>query len=115
MIAVLTGCFVVSAVSGVDKGIKWLSNANAVAATLLVLFLFVVGPTVFILGTFTESMGGYLTQLPAMSFRTGAFGGSEWISRLDGLLLGLVDLVDALRRHVHRPDLKGRAMRQLVI
>ncbi len=80
VIAVLTACFVISAVSGVEKGIKWLSNANAVAATLLVFFLFVVGPTVFILGTFTESMGGYLTQLPAMSFRTGAFGGSEWIS-----------------------------------
>ena len=34
----------------------------------------------FILGTFTESMGGYLTQLPTMSFRTGVFGGSEWLN-----------------------------------
>ncbi|MFN8097389.1 MAG: BCCT family transporter [Dermatophilaceae bacterium] len=80
VIAVLTGCFVISAVSGIDKGVKILSNANAVAAALLVLFLFVVGPTVFILGTFTESLGGYLTQLPAMSFRTGVFGGSSWLS-----------------------------------
>ncbi len=80
VIAVLTACFVVSAVSGIDKGVKILSNANAVAAALLVLFLFVVGPTVFILGTFTESIGVYLTQLPAMSFRTGVFGGSAWLS-----------------------------------
>ncbi|CCH79472.1 Glycine betaine transporter opuD [Nostocoides japonicum T1-X7] len=79
VIAFLTLCFVVSAVSGIDKGIKWLSNANAVAAGLLVLFLFVVGPTVFILSTFTESIGGYLTHLPAMSFRTGVFGGAEWM------------------------------------
>ena len=80
VIAVLTLAFVLSAVSGIDKGIKWLSNANAVAAGLLVLFVFLVGPTVFILGTFTESIGGYLTHLPAMSFRTGALGGSEWLS-----------------------------------
>ena len=80
VIAVLTLCFVISAVSGVDKGIKWLSNANAIAAGLLVFFLFVVGPTVFILSTFTESIGGYLTHLPTMSFRTGVFGGSEWLN-----------------------------------
>ena len=80
VIAVLTVCFVISAVSGVDKGIKWLSNANAIAAGLLVFFLFVVGPTVFILSTFTESIGGYLTHLSTMSFRTGVFGGSEWLN-----------------------------------
>lgn len=80
VIGFLTLCFVISAVSGIDKGIKWLSNANAVAAAVLVFFLFVVGPTVFILSTFTESIGGYLTHLPTMSFRTGVFGGSEWLN-----------------------------------
>jgi glycine betaine transporter len=83
VIAVLTVCFVLSAVSGVERGVKWLSNANAVAAALLVFFLFVVGPTVFILGTFTESLGGYLTQFPAMSFRDGVFDAevaSPWLS-----------------------------------
>ena len=80
VIAVLTACFVVSAVSGVEKGIKYLSNANAIAAAVLVFFLFVVGPTVFILGTFTETMGDYLTQLPGLSFATGVFGGSDWLN-----------------------------------
>ena len=80
VIAFLTLCFVLSAVSGIDRGIKWLSNANAVAAALLVFFVFVAGPTVFILGTFTESLGGYLTHLPSMSFRTGVFGGSAWMT-----------------------------------
>ncbi|NYE37017.1 choline/carnitine/betaine transport [Nocardioides cavernae] len=80
VIAVLTLCFVLSAVSGVEKGVQLLSNANAVAAVLLVFFLFVVGPTVFILSTFTESLGGYLTHLPTMAFRTGAFGDSEFLS-----------------------------------
>jgi glycine betaine transporter len=83
VIAFLTLCFVLSAVSGIERGVKWLSNANAVAAALLALFLFVVGPTVFILGTFTESLGGYLTQLPAMSFRDGVFDSDvagPWLS-----------------------------------
>jgi glycine betaine transporter len=83
VIAFLTACFVISAVSGIERGVKWLSNANAVAAALLALFLFVVGPTVFILGTFTESLGGYLTHLPAMSFRDGVFDNDvsgPWLS-----------------------------------
>ncbi len=83
VIAFLTVCFVLSAVSGIERGVKWLSNANAAAAGLLALFLFVVGPTVFILGTFTESLGGYLTNLPAMSFRDGVFDAevaSPWLS-----------------------------------
>ncbi len=80
VIAVLTACFVLSAVTGIEKGVQLLSNANAIAAVLLVFFLFVVGPTVFILSTFTESLGGYLTHLPTMAFRTGAFGGSEFLS-----------------------------------
>ena len=80
VIAVLTLCFVLSAVTGVEKGVQLLSNANALAAVLLVFFLFVVGPTVFILGTFTESIGGYLTHLPTMTFRTGAFGSEQFLS-----------------------------------
>ncbi len=81
VIAVLTTCFVLSAVSGVEKGIKILSNANAVAAGVLVFFLFVVGPTVFIMGTFTTTVGDYLTQLPAMSFNTGVYDStaSSWL------------------------------------
>jgi choline-glycine betaine transporter len=67
-------------VTGIERGVQYLSNINAVAAALLVFFLFVVGPTVFIMNTFTESLGGYLTHLPTMAFRTGAFGGNEFIS-----------------------------------
>jgi choline/carnitine/betaine transport len=82
VIAVLTGCFVLSAVSGVERGIKYLSNANALAAVLLAFFLFVVGPTVFILSTFTQTIGDYLTHLPGMAFNTGVYDGeaSSWLS-----------------------------------
>ena len=82
VIWVLTACFVVSAVTGIEKGVQLLSNANAFAAVALVFFLFVVGPTVFILSTFTEGLGSYLTQLPTMSGRTGAFDGGQrdWLN-----------------------------------
>jgi glycine betaine transporter len=80
VIAVLTAAFVISAVSGVHRGIQWLSNTNMVLAVVLITFLFLVGPTVFILNTFTESLGAYLANLIPMSFRTAAFGDAEWLS-----------------------------------
>jgi glycine betaine transporter len=80
IIAVLTVAFVLSAVSGVSRGIQWLSNINMLLAIALVLFLLVVGPTVFQLETLVESIGGYLTTIVPASFQTGAFGDQEWLS-----------------------------------
>ena len=80
IIACLTVAFIVSAVSGISRGVEFLSNTNMVLAVALLFFLFVVGPTVFILSNFTESVGDYLWQIAPMSFRSGAFGGQEWLS-----------------------------------
>ncbi len=83
IIVVLTVCFIASAVSGVAKGIQWLSNINMVLALTLALFVFVVGPTVFILNLVPTSVGNYLRDLAAMSARTEASGGdgmAEWLS-----------------------------------
>ncbi|GAB3788669.1 BCCT family transporter [Nocardioides ungokensis] len=81
IIAVLTVAFVLSAVSGVAKGIQWLSNINMVLAIALALFVFLVGPTVFILNLVPTSLGSYIQDLAMMSARTGAEGGStnEWL------------------------------------
>ncbi|EGD44169.1 choline/carnitine/betaine transporter family protein [Nocardioidaceae bacterium Broad-1] len=81
IITVLTVCFVISAVTGVAKGIQWLSNINMVLALLLALFLFVVGPTVFILDLIPTSLGAYVGDLAQMSARTGVGGAetSEWL------------------------------------
>ena len=72
IIAVLSVAFVLSAVTGVAKGIQWLSNINMVLAVVLALFVFVVGPTVFILNLIPTSLGSYLQELAMMSARTGA-------------------------------------------
>jgi len=81
VIAILTACFVLSAVSGVAKGIQYLSNINMVLALALALFLFVVGPTIFILNLVPTSIGSYIADLPMMSARTAAEGGetSTWL------------------------------------
>ncbi len=75
IIVVLTIAFVFSAVSGVAKGIQWLSNINMVLALVIAVFLFVVGPTVFILNVLPTSLGSYFQDLAMMSARTGAEGG----------------------------------------
>ncbi|VEG52464.1 choline/carnitine/betaine transporter [Mycolicibacterium aurum] len=74
IIAVLTAAFVLSAVSGIARGIQWLSNINMVLALALALFVFVVGPTVFILNLLPTALGSYFADLSMMSARTGAEG-----------------------------------------
>lgn len=74
IIVVLTIAFVLSAVSGIAKGIQWLSNINMVLAVVLAFFLFVVGPTVFMLNLIPTSIGSYMQDLAMMSARTGAEG-----------------------------------------
>ncbi len=72
VIAILTLAFVASAVSGIAKGIQWLSNTNMVLALVLAVFVFVVGPTVFILNLLPTSMGAYAADFMDMSARSAA-------------------------------------------
>ncbi len=83
IIAVLTVAFIASAVSGVAKGIQWLSNINMVLALALAVFVFAVGPTVFILDLVPTAVGSYFQDLAQMSARTDAAGGdamAQWLS-----------------------------------
>jgi choline/carnitine/betaine transport len=83
IIAVLTLAFVASAVSGVEKGIQWLSNTNMVLALVLALFVFVAGPTVIVLDLLPSSVFAYLGDLPELAGRTEASGGegvADWLS-----------------------------------
>ena len=83
VVAVIAGLallFVLSAVSGVHKGIKIVSNINVVLAALLAAFVFVLGPTTHIFNTITDVTGDYLGGLAGMSFASGAWGGQEWLS-----------------------------------
>jgi choline/carnitine/betaine transport len=84
IIVALTVCFIASAVSGVAKGIQWLSNINMVLAALLAAFVFVLGPTVFILDLLPTAVGSYFQDLATMSARTEAAGGDGMATWLSG-------------------------------
>ena len=60
----------VSAVTGLDKGVRRLSELNLLLAILLLLFVLFVGPTEYILGALSENIGNYVSQLTQLTFRT---------------------------------------------
>ncbi|ALX05762.1 BCCT family transporter [Aeromicrobium erythreum] len=83
IIAVLTVLFILSAVSGIERGIQWLSNTNMVLALALAVFVFVVGPTLFILNMLPTTLGDYASQMTEMASRTAASGDQAmeaWLS-----------------------------------
>lgn len=79
IIVVTAAMFIGSAVSGVDKGIKLLSNVNIAMAALLALAVFLLGPTVAIIDTFTNTLGSYASELVRMSLRSTPFRDSSWV------------------------------------
>ncbi|MFY9810082.1 BCCT family transporter [Aquabacterium sp.] len=79
IIAVTTVLFLTSALTGVSKGIKWLSNMNLMLALALMLIVFMVGPTVAIIDTFTNTLGAYASEFVRMSLRMTPFRDSGWV------------------------------------
>ncbi len=80
IIAVTTGLYLTSALSGLDRGILFLSNSNLILALILVLLIFFAGPTAFILDSFTTTIGDYLNNLISMSMRMTPFSKRDWVA-----------------------------------
>lgn len=74
IVTVLTAAFVASAVSGIKRGIRALSNINMVLAGLIALFVFIVGPTLFLLNLIPASLSAFFGDLWAMLSRSAAQG-----------------------------------------
>jgi choline/glycine/proline betaine transport protein len=64
---------ILSATSGVTKGVKFLSQLNIIGALVLMLFVLVLGPTTFLLGTFSEGLGYYINEFFNLTFNTHAY------------------------------------------
>lgn len=73
IIVIVTAIAVVSVVLGIDKGVKVLSEFNIRIAALFLLFILVVGPTLYILGNFVQSTGHYLQNFASYATWTQAF------------------------------------------
>ena len=81
LIAVITAIATVSVVSGVGRGIKWLSNFNMGLAAILLLFVLIAGPTIFLLREFVQNFGDYFSNVLGLTFDVSAYrgaAGEEW-------------------------------------
>ena len=78
LIAVITLLATFSVVAGLDKGVKKLSELNMGLAAIFMLFLLIVGPTVYLLSGFTQNIGYYLRELPRLSMWTETFRDTTW-------------------------------------
>lgn len=70
IVVVLVSFAVFSATSGVNKGVKILSNINVVMVIVLLLFVLTLGPTVYLIGSFTYGLGNYINNFFDLTFNT---------------------------------------------
>lgn len=76
-IVIIAILYLMSSISGLDKGIKFLSNTNVIIATILLVYVCIAGPTVWIFRTFVEVTGLYIQDFISMATTTDAFGTIE--------------------------------------
>ncbi|QCR34085.1 BCCT family transporter [Lysinibacillus sp. SGAir0095] len=79
IIAIMFIGYMLSSTTGLQKGIKILSNVNMGLAILLLAFVFIMGPTVFILETFTLAVGDYISHFVEYSLRLQPYKEDTWV------------------------------------
>lgn len=79
IIAVITCIFLVSAISGVNKGIKLLSSVNTYIAFTLLALAFIVGPKIYIFNTMINGIGQHIQNFFGDSLMISSFGDNSWI------------------------------------
>lgn len=79
LILVIFIAYMASASTGLNKGIRYLSNLNLGIAIVLLVFVFITGPTVFILETFTLAIGDYFTNFIQYSLRLQPYQQGTWV------------------------------------
>ncbi|CAM3346412.1 MULTISPECIES: BCCT family transporter [Brevibacillus] len=80
IIAIITVIYLLSSTTGLDRGIKILSNTNLIVALALLLLTLILGPTSFLFDTFTSTLGSYLNNLISMSLRLTPFTQGNWVA-----------------------------------
>ncbi|WP_241242452.1 choline BCCT transporter BetT [Thalassotalea sp. G2M2-11] len=76
---VITALASVSVATGLDKGIKILSEINMLLAIALLAFVFILGPSVFLLKAYVQNIGGYLSDIVSNTFNLFAYEKKDWI------------------------------------
>ena len=73
IVAIVMFIAIMSASSGLNKGVKNLSRLNIIIVVILMIFVLVLGPTVFLLGSFSEGIGYYMSRFLELTFKTYSF------------------------------------------
>ncbi|MDO5640628.1 MAG: choline BCCT transporter BetT [Neisseria sp.] len=79
LIVVITMMATISVVSGLDRGVKMLSELNIAMAVVLLLFVLLAGSTVFLLQAFVQNVGDYLSNIVNMTFNLYAYNKTDWL------------------------------------
>ena len=79
IIGVITLIATASVVAGLNSGIKRLSQANAILALFLLLFLLIAGPTALLLNSFVQNLGNYLSNMVSLGFQMYAYESTDWM------------------------------------
>lgn len=78
LIVIVCGLATLSVVSGLDKGVKFLSELNLSLAMILMLFALFAGSTVFLLQAFVQNVGSYASNIVSMTFNMYAYEKTKW-------------------------------------
>ncbi|MDX2465531.1 MAG: BCCT family transporter [Porticoccus sp.] len=81
IIAGLGSLFILSAMTPLNRGIRYLSNANMILAAGLLLFVLILGPTAFIFSELTQTIGEYLGNIVQMSLVTTPYSSEHWVQQ----------------------------------
>ena len=116
LIAFITAIATMSVAAGLDGGVKRLSTLNLYLMLALLGFLLIVGPTIFVLGTWVEGLGAYFGSLLSLSFYRGTMGGgagtvSAWTIFYWGWWIAWSPFVGMFIARIS----KGRTVREFVL
>ena len=78
LIIAITAAATLSVVSGLDRGVKKLSELNINMGAILLVFILIAGPTIFILDSYTQNIGNYINDFFQISFWTESYQQSTW-------------------------------------
>lgn len=78
ILIIVVGTFIISSLTGIDKGVRFLSDKNAKIYIGLMIFVFLFGPTKYILNLTTESMGFHISNYFTQATYLGTFDGDQW-------------------------------------
>jgi len=116
IIAVIIGATTLSVLAGLESGIKRLSQANVMLMGTLLVFMFVAGPTVYLLDVFDSGIGAYLGNFLELSFYAEAFAGTDagwqhgWTILFWGFWIAWAPFVGMFIARIS----KGRTIREFV-